>query len=287
MGIYPITPEQLKQKVESISCSGWRFGTQSDIIQSVEKGQCDEKIAIITFDDGLKEQISAIKHLFSMNVPAICFIPTALFTDCFVLDVHKLQMIRSITNDHELAEILDKAFGFFSHEFDDDLLEVQYRYDQPLSRSVKYFLNFVLASEQRDEWITTYFLEKFGDEKAAAEALYMNKDELKYLAKVGSIGSHGHSHRPLAKLSNAELNEELHRSREILETLTGVAPTGVSFPYGGKTAVNNDVFLAAMEAGYKYGFTMERGMNLEIPCALSLKRIDTNDIADWLNSNLS
>ena len=285
MGIYPTTPAQLRQKIKSIHDAGWKIGKQTDILSCVAGGECAEKIAVITFDDGLKEQISAIKDLHAMGAATICYIPVGPVMEKRVLDVHKLQMIRSVTNDEALAVLLDKDFGFSNHDFDEHLLEVQYRYDRPLSRRVKYFLNFSLSSEQRDAWISKQFESGFGNETAAAEALYMAEDDLRFLAQSGSLGSHGNSHRPLARLSSDELKDELHRSHEVLTTLTGVSPMGVSYPYGGKSAVSERVFNEAREAGYEYGFTMERGVNTEFSDALSLKRIDTNDMNDWLNSD--
>ncbi len=284
MGIYPTTPAQLRQKIESIRDAGWKIGKQADVLTCVSDGEYAEQIAIITFDDGLKEQITAIKDLQAMGAAAICYVPVGPLMEKRVLDVHKLQMIRSVMNDEALAMVLNKEFGFSAYEFDEHLLEIQYRYDQPLSRRVKYFLNFSLSSEQRDGWISMQFENEFGDESAAAEALYMGEDDLRFLAQNGSLGSHGHSHHPLARLSSDELKYELYRSHEVLTTLTGVSPMGVSYPYGGKSAVSEDVFEEAREAGYKYGFTMERGVNAEFPDALSLKRIDTNDINDWLKS---
>lgn len=192
MGIYPTTPQQLRQKIESIRGSGWKIGTQNDILSYVEEGRCEEKTAVITFDDGLKEQISAIKDLQAIGATAICYVPVGPLIKKSVLDVHKLQMIRSVTNDEILAATLDKDFGFFKYEFDEHLLGVQYRYDQPLSRRVKYFLNFTLSGEQREAWITRQFEYEFGDEAAAAEALYMGEDDLKFLGKCGNLGSHGY-----------------------------------------------------------------------------------------------
>lgn len=284
MGIYPTTPAQLRHKVESIRDAGWKIGKQTDILSCATSGECAEKIAVITFDDGLKEQIQAIKDLQSMGAAAICYIPVGPLIEKRVLDVHKLQMIRSVTNDEAIAVVLDKDFGFSKYDFDEHLLEVQYRYDRPLSRRVKYFLNFSLSSEQRDGWISKQFENEFGNEAAASEALYMGEDDLRFLAQCGSLGSHGVSHRPLARLSSDELRDELHRSHEVLTTLTGSSPMGVSYPYGGKSAVSEGVFNEAREAGYEYGFTMERGVNAEFYDALSLKRIDTNDMNDWLNS---
>lgn len=283
MGIYPTTPEQLTTSVHKIRSAGWRVGDQYDIKSYIAGETSEDKICIITFDDGLKEQLKAVKLLQDLGASAICFVPTSPLVEKRVLDVHKLQMIRSVTDDGALAAYLDKEFGFHKHEFDQKLLEIQYRYDNPLSRRVKYFINFSLTSEQREEWVSKLFFQIFGDEKSAADNLYMNKRDVQLLGSQGLMGSHGHSHVPMAKCSANDLTNELQRASEILRDLSNVRPIGVSYPYGGKSAVSNDVFSVATEVGYEYGFTMERGVNLwKESSPMAYKRIDTNDLDEWL-----
>ena len=52
------------------------------------------------------------------------------------------------------------------------------------------------------------------------------------------------------------MNEKLY----FLKNSFNKFPLGVSYPYGGKSAVNNSVFSLA-KSSYKYGLTMERGIN--------------------------
>lgn len=78
------------------------------------------------------------------------------------------------------------------------------------------------------------------------------------------FGSHGHSHQPLTKLSRQQLAEELRRSRDILQELTGREITRISYPFG---AVSRRVLDAAQEAGYRSGFTMSFPTETDIPLA--------------------
>jgi peptidoglycan/xylan/chitin deacetylase (PgdA/CDA1 family) len=282
-GIYPTTPSDLKAKVDAIRSGGWSIGGQRHIRSYLDGDSADERLCVLTFDDGLKEQMQAVALLETLGASAVCFVPTAPLIEKRVLDVHKLHMVRSVSDDQALAAQLDNAFGFASHEFDEHVLASTYRYDVPLSRRVKYFLNFTLTAEQRDGWISACFVDLFGDERAAAEALYMSNDDLAFIARRGLLGSHGHAHLPMAQLSVDALRDELQKSGDILADLSGTRPVGVSYPYGGKSAVSNQVFSMAAGLGYAYGFTMERGRNAGTAVPLALKRVDTNDLADWLS----
>jgi hypothetical protein len=139
-------------------------------------------------------------------------VPTAPLLQREVLDVHKLQMIRSCLSDMELAANLQQRFNFGTYEFDDQLLTIQYRYDEPISRKVKYFLNFVLDPAARVEWISHRFVEIFGSEQAASEALYMGAEDLRVLARRHLLGTHAHTHIPLATLTAAQVQHEIEQS---------------------------------------------------------------------------
>jgi peptidoglycan/xylan/chitin deacetylase (PgdA/CDA1 family) len=285
-GIYPTTPRALQDEVRELRRAGWRVGTEADILAYVAGELSDsDRVAILTFDDGLREQMDAISLLDDMGATAICYVPTAPLARLHVLDVHKLQMIRSHVEDTRIAEELDREFAFSKQEFDESALAIQYRYDDPLARRVKYFLNFMLEESVRVAWTASYFQDCFGDESAIADDLYMSPADLRELAGRHLLGSHAHSHVPLARLSVDRLEDELVRSRDFLEAQTAALPAGVSYPFGGKSAVGDEVFRMAAECGFRYGFTMERGINTVAgpECALSLKRIDINDLGSWLN----
>lgn len=77
------------------------------------------------------------------------------------------------------------------------------------------------------------------------------------LAAAGSdveIGSHTARHANLAVLASDALDEELVRSRMIIEDRTGKAPDSIAYPYG---LVHDGVVEATARAGYLAGFTLE------------------------------
>lgn len=284
-GIYPITANELSVEIKTLQINGWRIGCESDILKfNYNKIKKCEKVAVITFDDGLKEQFIALKQLSEIDIFPICYIPTLPYKDNKVLPVHKLQMIRSKITDKKLSEELDNKYNFNKVKFEDQILEIQYRYDSKISRRIKYFLNFILNVEEKNIWLSNYFERIFGDESLIVKKLYFSIDELKYLATKNQIGSHAHSHVPLSSLNKDQIKKELMYSKNILRDITGLKPIGVSYPYGGQSAVSERVYSIVAECGFEYGLTMDRGNNyfdLE-KNKYCLKRIDANDLNDWL-----
>lgn len=283
-GIYPTTPGALTAEVEQLHAR-WRIGGEADIMQHCHGGGTTEAVCILTFDDGLKEQMKTLALLDSLGVTAMYFVPTAPLLQREVLDVHKLHMIRSHLSDMELAADLQQRFNFGTYEFDDQLLAIQYRYDEPISRKVKYFLNFVLDPSARVAWTSRRFVEIFGSEQAVCEALYMSAEDLHVLARRHLLGTHAHTHVPLATLTEAQAHREIEQSLDVLEHFSGQRPLGISYPFGGKSAVNESVFATAQASGLKYGFTMERGINAESGASpMALNRIDVNDVHAWVDA---
>jgi hypothetical protein len=282
-GIYPITPDALTAQVERLR-SRWRIGGQQDVLKHCA-GSTTDDVCILTFDDGLKEQMDSIALLDSMGASAMYFVPTSPLLRREVLDVHKLHMIRSRLSDAELAVDLQQRFNLNAYGFDEELLAIQYRYDEPISRKVKYFLNFALDPVERIDWTKTRFVELFGHERAASDVLYMNRDDLRILASRHMLGTHAHTHVPLSALSTTEAQYEIEQSMDVLESLSGQCPLGISYPFGGQSAVSDELFAIAEASGLKYGFTMERGINpAGSSSPLALKRIDTNDVGAWIDA---
>ncbi|RXK46702.1 polysaccharide deacetylase family protein [Halorientalis pallida] len=75
-------------------------------------------------------------------------------------------------------------------------------------------------------------------------------DAVTALADAGfEIGSHTHTHRHLSELSPADCREEIARSKEVLERVTGEPVTGFRAP---SFDIGPNQFAALSEAGYRY-----------------------------------
>jgi peptidoglycan/xylan/chitin deacetylase (PgdA/CDA1 family) len=84
---------------------------------------------------------------------------------------------------------------------------------------------------------------------------HMAPRDLWDLARAGNeIGSHSATHQRLTKLSDAQLEDELLSSRDMITALCGVAPVAFAYPYGGFDAR----CIAAVRRHYNFGFGSAR-----------------------------
>jgi peptidoglycan/xylan/chitin deacetylase (PgdA/CDA1 family) len=91
------------------------------------------------------------------------------------------------------------------------------------------------------------------------QAGYLQREDVVELRRLGmTIGSHSHRHVQLTPLGDTELADELHRSRDILTEITEQPIEHFSFPGG---AYDNRVVEMSRQAGYKYFFTSDWGVN--------------------------
>ena len=102
---------------------------------------------------------------------------------------------------------------------------------------------------------------------------FMSADQLCELSKMPGvmIGAHGLTHRRLTECDDADLANELSRSKEHLETLIGKEVTTMSYPHG---AVNDRVRQAVSRAGFKIAACSDFGALSRNPDPLLLPRTD-------------
>lgn len=278
-GIYPINRKTLLGQVDELAKT-YTFISQNELVGMLRnRPTTDEKYCLITWDDGLKEQMEAFETLNSVGVPSVYYVPVKPFTDQTVLEVHKLHYARTLLEDGDIYEVLAKNYAIKDFAFDDEALKNQYRYDGPLARKVKYFLNFVLTDIERSEAIDRLFREVASDEAAHSRSLYMDISDLKKLASANSLGSHGLSHLALAPLEPNHAAVEIKESLIWLEETVETNMISFSYPFGGSTAVSTDLAEHFEGTNVEFALTMKRGLNgmTEMKNPLFLNRIDTND----------
>lgn len=94
---------------------------------------------------------------------------------------------------------------------------------------------------------------------------YLDQDELRVLKQMGmKIGSHGHRHIGLTKLTLQEAEQELRMSKNLLESWLGSPVDHFAFPGGLK---NSSLIKLAHDAGYGVLMTTEWGSNRVSPDA--------------------
>ncbi len=94
----------------------------------------------------------------------------------------------------------------------------------------------------------------------AQDEPFLSWKELEAVQAAGiEIGSHGFSHRSLGVLPAPEAEEEIRRSRAVLEQRLGCRIRAMAYPYGTRPDFNAGTRSALERAGYRFAFTSQHG----------------------------
>jgi peptidoglycan/xylan/chitin deacetylase (PgdA/CDA1 family) len=276
-GIYPISPEFFSNQIAVISKTH-RFISQSELINYIEQQDFPNgDYCLITFDDGLKQQMDAFKYLVKNNIPAVFYLPVQPLVEKNVLSVHKLHFIRANIDDEKLLTKLKNNTTYQYDALDKANANIQYKYDNDLAREIKYQLNFKINQQEKQKFINTTFNEIYPDEMLFSENFYMNEFDIQELSSSGMLGSHGYEHVPLSQYKDAD--QDIMKSIEYLTKLTGRQIQSFSYPYGSRSAVDESIAVKLENTSIRFALTMWRGINdFNKPFnPMLLNRVDTND----------
>lgn len=279
-GIYPTNRAMLEKQIDQLH-KQYKFVSQETIAEWVQEQVFPAgNYCVLTMDDGLQEQMAVFDFLTAKGIPAIFFVPTDPIQKQKVLPTHQLHFIRTQLADRDIFDFLDKNTDIAHCHFDEQILENQYRYDDPLARRVKFFLHFVLPEKEKESLIRQLFGTLVSDEPAFARQLYMQESDLCRLAKAAALGAHGSGHLPLAALAETAAERDIAASVEYLESVGGQPIVSFSYPFGGAAAVSRSLAPMLQRAGIQFAFTMKRGINTDeqFRDPFFLRRVDTKDL---------
>lgn len=282
-GIFGLTPDQFKHYLMALSREA-NFISQSQLREVVLKQRdMPEKVWLITFDDGLKEQFElALPILDEMGIPAIFFASTQPIAEKIPLAVHLTHILRSRFAPEVIACEIKEVCK--AKDLDIKTLNVvnattQYVYDSAEVAELKYLLNFSIPLAIRDQVVYECFDRMIGEDLTRlCDQLYMCDAQLMELARRDYLGSHCHTHRPLGRLSISEIRFEIEHSVRILAEVTGVKSDAIAYPYGSKESCPYSIDKICRDAGITMGFTMERAKVDKSANPHFLPRFAPNDI---------
>jgi peptidoglycan/xylan/chitin deacetylase (PgdA/CDA1 family) len=284
-GIYPLTTLELTTQLDLLA-KKYKFISQAQLLSFFsDKSYPEGDFCLLTFDDGLKEQLKAFDILKKKEIPGIFFVSTMPLTNNKACAVHKFhyvmeQMSFDSLYDQVLQMFPESICQLNDHSFQ-DAASRKYIYDKPNWAKLKLYVNFSLSREDKSLLVDRLFNLLQSDEASFVQQLYMNNQEIVKIAQAGMLGSHCFSHESLGGMSSLEIKTELNDSKNYLSKISGEAIFSVSYPYGDKKAVTQSVIEISQEI-YDLGITTQCGINQNnelINRRLSLKRVSTAEIA--------
>jgi peptidoglycan/xylan/chitin deacetylase (PgdA/CDA1 family) len=230
--------------IDTRDLDAWRAG-----------GQLPPNPAMITFDDGYRDNHDTVMPILKRaGAKAVFFVATSYITDRRVfwweLVNHALQSAKT--------EQLSLQYP----------RELKLPLHTPADRrsSIKLLLKLLKREEGVDmERFLAELYQAAGlpfsaaREREMADQMLMTWPQIRALADAGfDVQSHSHAHRVLHTLTPEEARQDLLRARQELEGALDRPVTAVAYPTGrplGDAAAHRQ---AVLDAGYRYGFTVQK-----------------------------
>lgn len=208
----------------------------------------DEPTALITFDDGYRDNVDlALPILRELGAPATFFL-TMDFVGKGRLPWwdHVAYVIK---NSPRERLVLDHPEPLEADRDGDALANV--------------IAAYLRAEHPENPALLVHLEERAGSRPPddAGRRLFFDWDDARSLAASGmSIGAHTVSHRRLARLTDSEQADELARSRRILERELGREVSALAYPYGDAGAFDATTTRLAIASGYRLAFALRPGL---------------------------
>lgn len=245
-----VTPAFLEAAIQRLRQEGYDFVRLADVPQRLTAPRA-RPFACFTLDDGYRDNLEHALPVFErQNVPFTIFI-----NEGFADRTHTIWW-------ETLADLLNGcdrlSFDFGGGEEEVDLSTATAKLD-----AFDRFARFIEGDgEAKAVSALDSLARRYGIQPLEiTRRLTMGRDDLVRLARhpLASLGAHTVSHRALRRLTDAEALQEMRRSADWLETLTGERPRAIAYPYGTEDSVSEREQALARQLGFDLAVTTRPG----------------------------
>jgi len=284
-GTKSITPDQFDSQLRLLK-QNFVCTTMGELMNPA--ANLPETVAVVTFDDGFKDVVEhALPLLQRWDVPATVYCCSAPLLERSVLNVHRVHLLQAQLGLDRFRQAFEElvasrppvALQPLTHP---GLLKL-YPYDDEATRRFKRLLNFDLPYSELDVVLKLLFERLIGEDAAIASKLYMSEADLRRCQDAGiEVGVHGHSHRVLSRLSEAEQRVDLGTCTDFLRRTCGLAEVHASYPYGIDGSWNDATTRVAASLGLASATTKVRAIvkPADLRGRWELPRYDVRDVFD-------
>jgi peptidoglycan/xylan/chitin deacetylase (PgdA/CDA1 family) len=209
-------------------------------------------LGLVTFDDGYADNFRlAFPVLKQMDIPAVFFLPTEYIGARRLLWSDTIAwMLRNSRHSTIALPYAHEPYSLAADRLEPNIREILRhvrRGEVPIDEQVDRIRQVCggVCPSANNNW-----------------PLFMTWEQVREMRSAGmDIGSHTHSHTPLARLSADRQRAELMDSRAVLEGELREPIRAVAYPVGDHTAYTAETCRIAREVGYELGFNFRRHAN--------------------------
>ncbi len=287
-GIHPVLPNAFAAEVDMLAAR-FHMATPGEAEAFLlGRGDLPGDSVLLTFDDGMVDHGRAAREVLDpMGVKGVFFVTSQPNLQGRGIMVHKMHWLRATTEPDAFREAFldaldDSARALYGDPEIAARAEQIYVYDAPAVGRVKYLINFALPYAAVDAVADAMLAARGVDAADFCRDLYMTPVEIRGLAGRGHlIGAHGSSHMPFTRLGDA-LEADLAGNLANLTAIVGTRPMWVSYPYGRGDAIPEDTAAFCRHFGFAIGLALDVGWNDGAGDPSRVKRINTDEVADFV-----
>jgi peptidoglycan/xylan/chitin deacetylase (PgdA/CDA1 family) len=252
-----VSPERFAEQVEALHTYRTTLSMDS-FVARLQSGDLPHDAVALTFDDGYSDNLLCAKPILeAAGVPATVFLATGLIGSgegfwwdelarMVLLRVEPLATTLTVETDCLQIEL---------PPIDHQKPRVAWRaWERPVTAREQAYQAIWQALWLRAPGIRKAAIEQLrricGPARSNPQDLPMAVEDVRKLVSDWvSIGAHGRFHQPLISLPVAARLEDMEKSREEAEALSGLPVTGFAYPHG---ACNPETVDMAGRAGYRW-----------------------------------
>jgi peptidoglycan/xylan/chitin deacetylase (PgdA/CDA1 family) len=284
-----VSPERFAEQVEALHTYRTTLSMDS-FVARLESGDLPHDAVALTLDDGYSDNFLCAKPILeAVGVPATVFLATGLIGsgEGFWWDeLARMVLLRveplatTLTVGTDCLQIELPPIGLQEPRMDWRGWERPVTVREQAYQAIWQAL-WCRTPENRKAAIEQ-LRRIFGPARSNPQDLPMAVEDVRKLVSDWvSIGAHGRFHQPLISLSSAARFEDMQRSREEAEALSGRPVTGFAYPHG---ACNPETVAMAGRAGYRWACaTNENAIDHKRFSLHSLPRVA---VGDWSSQTL-
>ena len=224
-GVTGLTPGHFRAQIQAIKA---RYEIVTAEAYCARAGR-EDGLALITFDDAVKDQALAAEILDELDVAGVFFAPMRPYSEeedkwC---PQHLLHALAEHLGWGELERRVEPHIR--DVEIDRARMDSLYHYEVPHKRRLKYALAFAVTAERA--WVILREINR--SIGLDARDWYMSEAELRSVQDRGhSLGGHGFDHLPYTSLSAKGQAADMHRAAATMTRLFGTMPRMLAYPFG-------------------------------------------------------
>lgn len=249
--ILKITPAFLEETIQTVLAEGYEIISLDEATTRIKSASTAKPFAVFTLDDGYKDNRDVALPIFEKyNIPFTIYIVSEYSSHegelWWLALEHIIRQKDEIENPYKKGEVLPARTTAQKYKAFDKIYWPLRHADQSAQRRT----------------IRQMAAENNYDIDQLTKDLIMNWDELRELNKhpLVSLAAHTKSHYAIAKLTEAEAEQQILTGLAHMERELGEKTTHFSFPYGDKTCAGARDFEMLKNMPFQTAVTTRKGV---------------------------